>query len=114
MEQPVSNTAERARVAAAMNALAHQRRVLIFEILRSAPNGLPYGGLLELTGLSLSTLNHHLRPMRAAGLVVTRRKGHEVIYRLAVEALTPHLASIQTGNRPIPAGSERKADPSDV
>ena len=83
MKQPVSNVAERARVAAAMNALAHQRRVVIFEILRNAADGLPYGALLERAGLSLSTLNHHLGPMRAAGLVVTRRKGHEVIYRLA-------------------------------
>ena len=88
-----------------MNTLAHQRRVVIFEILRTAADGLPYGALLERAGLSLSTLNHHLRSMRAAGLVVTCRKGQEVIYRLAHEALTPHLARVQADVVPKPLGT---------
>ena len=91
MKQKPRATPEQASVAAAMNALAHPRRMLVFDTLTAAPDGLCYGDLLERTGLAISTLNHHLRPMRAASLVATRRKGKEVIYRAHPSAVSPHL-----------------------
>ncbi|MEL6792731.1 MAG: hypothetical protein AAFU55_04795 [Pseudomonadota bacterium] len=53
---------------------------------------MPYSGLLERAGLSIATLNHHLKLMRAAKLVATRRRGANVLYRLAPVALAPHVA----------------------
>ena len=73
MSKRNSSPPDRAATAAAMNALSHARRILIYEKLAAEPSGLSHSGLLEETGLSISTLNHHLRPMRAAGVVATRR-----------------------------------------
>ena len=39
--------------------------------------------LSELTGMSSPALSHHLRVLKEAGLVVTRREGKEVYYRAA-------------------------------
>lgn len=100
MEQKTRVTSEQARVAAAMNALAHPRRMLVFDALTAAPDGLRYGDLLERTGLSISTLNHHLRPMRAARLVATRRKGKEMIYRAHPSAVSPHLRRVLAAEGP--------------
>ena len=33
--------------------------------------------------MSSPALSHHLRPLRAAGLIVSRREGKEVYYRAA-------------------------------
>ena len=86
---------DHAAIAAAMTALSHPRRVLIYETLAAAPDGLAYGDLLARTRLSLSSLNHHLRPMRAAGVVATRRRGGFVIYRCVPAALGPSLARVE-------------------
>ena len=40
-------------------------------------------GLAELTGMSSPALSHHLRLLKEAGLLVTRREGREVYYRAA-------------------------------
>ncbi len=39
--------------------------------------------LSAMMGMSAPAISHHLRPLRAAGLVVTRREGKEVYYRAA-------------------------------
>lgn len=78
-----------------MTALSHPRRIMIFELLCAAPDGVSYTELRELTGFATPTLDHHLRPMRLAKVVVSRRKGAQVIYRLAPDALTPHLSRAQ-------------------
>ena len=84
-------TRNQAAVALAMKALSHPRRVMIYEMLAEEDGGLAYGDLQAKTGLSISSLNHHLRPMRASGAVATRRKGAYVIYRADAAALAPHL-----------------------
>ena len=78
-----------------MSALAHPRRVLIFDRLVDAnPDGLTFEGLLRETGLSVSTLSHHLRPMVDSGLVERRRKGAFVFHRLAAQPVTLVLGDI--------------------
>ena len=72
-----------ADIARAMTALSHPRRVAIFEALEAAgPAGLGFGPLMERTRLQPSTLRHHLRPMAAAGLVVSVRRRGSVFHRL--------------------------------
>ena len=48
--------------------------------------------LSECMEMSSPALSHHLRPLRAAGLIVARREGKEVYYRAAdtVEAQLFH------------------------
>jgi DNA-binding transcriptional ArsR family regulator len=40
------------------------------------------GRLAEMIGLSESAVSHHLRGLRQMGLVVARRRGKEVFYRV--------------------------------
>ena len=68
-------------IAAAMTALGHPRRVRIFDALINAPaGGLTFEDLMKDANLSSSTLIHHLKPMLAARLVTTRRKGRYVFH----------------------------------
>lgn len=97
MKRKASPTPEQVRAALAMNALAHPRRMLLFDTLNAAPDGLRYSDLLERTGLSDATLTHHLRPMKSASLVDARRKGNAVIYRLRTGAVAPHLERVLAG-----------------
>ena len=43
------------------------------------------GGLAEIIGLSESAVSHHLRGLRQMGIVVARRRGKEVFYRIEDE-----------------------------
>lgn len=95
MSRSQAPTEAQRQTAAAMTALSHPRRMMIFELLCAAPDGVSYSGLRELTGFTTPTLDHHLRPMRLAKLVRARRKGAQTIYRLAPEALAPHLFAIE-------------------
>lgn len=96
MDKDLDTARKDAAIAAAMKALSHPRRVRIFRILNAAPEGLPFSSLLERAGLSIATLNHHLKLMRAAKVVATRRRGVHVLYRLAPVALAPHLAWVSS------------------
>lgn len=102
--------AERRHVAAATNALGHPRRVLIFDRLVEAdPDGLTFEGLLRETGLSVSTLSHHLRPMVDAGLVERRRTGAFVFHRLAAQPISAVLGDI--ADRLAEVGAKRDRSP---
>lgn len=88
MPQATLTRKQGAAIAAAMTALSHPRRILIFDRLAAAPKeGLTHEALIAATGLNTSTLTHHLRPIFAAGLVVARRKGRYVFHRLKPAAL---------------------------
>ena len=65
-----------------MTALSHPRRIMIFELLCAAPDGVSYTELRELTGFATPTLDHHLRGdtgMVRAGLPQGRIALHAVI-----------------------------------
>lgn len=99
MKQQTTEAAADIAIAIAMKALAHPRRVKIYRTLRATPSGLPYGELLGRTGLTIATLNHHLKFLRAAEAVTTERRGVNVIYRLAPLALTKHLSLLNEDAR---------------
>lgn len=71
------------QIARAMNALSHPRRVMLFTILDNAgQTGLGFDELQKKTRFTATVLRHHLRPMQAAGLVIRRREGTRVVFRL--------------------------------
>ncbi len=58
------------------DALGHKRRQMICSVLlQHAPHGLPFERLQAITGISASTLSHHLAKMDRGGLLRRRQKG---------------------------------------
>jgi len=78
----------RARAVAALRfrALGDETRLRLLELMVDAERSV--AELMELTGLGQSLVSHHLRTLRDAGLVVTRRDGRWVFYDLANGALS--------------------------
>ncbi|MCP4901909.1 MAG: winged helix-turn-helix transcriptional regulator [bacterium] len=69
------------RALAALAALAHETRLNIFRRLVAAGDeGLPAGQLSSELGLACPTLSFHLKEMRAAEIVQSRKVGRSVIY----------------------------------
>ena len=72
----------------ALSALAHSTRLDIFRRLVSAePHGLSTGSLVTALKLSQSTLSTHLAVLVAASLVVSERRGRQMIQRAEIERL---------------------------
>ncbi len=75
-------------------ALGHPVRVRILELL--ADDELPVSALLTDTGLEPSHLSLHLGVLRRGGLVVARREGNAVHYRLAHPSVVALLVAART------------------
>ncbi len=74
--------------AAALAALGHPARLDLFRLLvRAGPKGLLVGEIGAHLDMPLSTLAHHLRSLKQAGLVVQTRQGREVETRANTEAM---------------------------
>ena len=68
------------RAASAFAALGSEQRLEVLRTLvRAGPNGLPMGELGARTGVMGSTLTHHLRILREAGLVRQAKEGRKII-----------------------------------
>lgn len=68
------------RAASAFAALGSEQRLEVLRTLvRAGPNGLPMGELGARTGVTGSTLTHHLRILREAGLVRQAKEGRKII-----------------------------------
>jgi ArsR family transcriptional regulator len=88
---PLARTAldaDQAESAAAMfKALGDPVRLRIFSMIASAPGGeLCVCDVLDV-GVSQPTVSHHLRKLREAGLVTSRKQGTWVHYQVAPGAL---------------------------
>src|SRR6476660_9376173 len=66
-------------------ALGDETRLLLLEILTEGERTV--ADLMDDTGLGQSLVSHHLRTLRQAGLVVTRRDGRWIFYALNQPAL---------------------------
>ena len=75
-------------VAETMQALATPSRLLILDRLRRSP--LPVAELAAAVGMEQSAVSHQLRLLRHLGLVVSERRGRQVIYSLH----DPHVADL--------------------
>lgn len=89
----------RARAIAALRfrALGDETRLRLLELLVDGEQSV--ADLIDLTGLGQSLVSHHLRTLRDAGLVVTRRDGRWIFYDIAPAAITSVravLANLQT------------------
>ncbi|WP_392544039.1 ArsR/SmtB family transcription factor [Oryzobacter telluris] len=81
--------------AAVFKALGDPVRLRIFSLIASAPNGeLCVCDVLDV-GVSQPTVSHHLRKLREAGLLTSRKDGTWVHYRVAPEALAAMAALLQ-------------------
>ena len=69
----------------AFSALAEPRRRAILDVLRDGE--MPVGAVVERTGLDQPTVSKHLRVLREAGVVRTRRDGRRRLYAIEGEAI---------------------------
>jgi len=74
-------------------ALAHAHRLEIIEQLAQGERGVE--ALAERVGLSVANASQHLRLMRAAGLLTSRREGKSILYGLSDPAVLDALAALQ-------------------
>jgi DNA-binding transcriptional ArsR family regulator len=81
VEAPVSPEADRQRSASVARALGDPKRLCVLESL--ANGELSVGDLSSLVGCQVPNMSQHLAVLRSAGLVMTRRTGNTVYYRLA-------------------------------
>lgn len=96
-------------IARAVTALSHPRRVRLFRILKSAGNdGVGFESLRRSAKMNNTTLRHHLRPTQAVGLVVRRREGTKVAFRLhgqavrrAIDEMSDGLAEVCPAHRSL-------------
>jgi DNA-binding transcriptional ArsR family regulator len=88
------------KLALMMKALGHPHRLQLFALLRSqqlccyvanppaaGELGCCVGDLQRECGFKASTLSHHLKELRTAGLVVTERQGQLILCRVNESAL---------------------------
>ena len=76
-----SNTPPDLTVAAARFAAlgSEQRLAVLRSLVRAGPDGLTMGALGDRTGVSGSTLTHHLKILTSAGLVRQAKQGRSII-----------------------------------
>ena len=66
--------------ASAFAALGSEQRLSVLRTLvRAGPEGLSIGALGERTGVTGSTLTHHMKILATAGLVTQARQGRSII-----------------------------------
>ena len=69
-----------ARAASTFAALGSEQRLAVLRVLvRAGPEGLPIGELGARSGVTGSTLTHHMKILAAAGLVRQVRDGRRII-----------------------------------
>lgn len=90
------DTASLTRAAAGFAALGSEQRLTVLRsLVRAGPDGVTIGALGQRTGVSGSTLTHHLKVLAAAGLVQQQRQGRSIICAAVafgeVEALSNFL-----------------------
>jgi DNA-binding transcriptional ArsR family regulator len=84
---------DRTRAVAALRfrALGDETRLRLLELLNDGERTV--GDLMDATGLGQSLVSHHLRTLRQAGLVATRREGRWVHYGI-VDAAVASAAQV--------------------
>src|SRR5215510_14960860 len=81
-----------AHLAVLAKAVAHEHRLGLLELVAQGERSVEV--LAAHSSLSLANASQHLQQLRRAGLVVGRRQGKFVFYRLADEAVLAMMAAI--------------------
>ncbi|MDJ0827538.1 MAG: metalloregulator ArsR/SmtB family transcription factor [Rhodobacter sp.] len=92
--RPIHLTVEQA--ASTFAALGSEQRLGVLNTLvRAGPDGLSIGELGERSGVTGSTLTHHMKKLTEAGLVTQERRGRSIICAAAaydeMQALSEYL-----------------------
>jgi ArsR family transcriptional regulator len=82
---PLQTDRGRALAALRFRALGDETRLRVLELLTTGERTV--ADLMDATELGQSLVSHHLRTLREAGLVGTRREGRWVHYAIASAAL---------------------------
>ena len=92
-----------------LSAIAHPRRIQIIEELRSGE--IDVASLTKTLGVSHSNVSQHLAVLRAHRVVVERREGRRVFYRLRTTELAEWLVQGMDFLPPMDQGTDevRKA-----
>ena len=85
-------------------ALADPRRFEILERIGAEGGEVGCQRLCDQFPVSQATISHHLKELATAGLVVARRDGQCVYYRLIPTAMAAYVAELQ---RRVPTGAAR-------
>ncbi|SMX37682.1 ArsR/SmtB family transcription factor [Maliponia aquimaris] len=84
---------------------SEQRLQVLHTLVRAGREGLSIGTLGERSGITGSTLTHHLKILSAAGLVTQARQGRSIICAAAdyqeVEALSDYLLRQCCADSPV-------------
>jgi ArsR family transcriptional regulator len=83
LSSPILDEHTAVRVAELFRAFSDTSRVQIVSVL--VAREVNVGALAEAVGISESAVSHHLRGLRQMDLVVARRDGKEVYYRIEDE-----------------------------
>ena len=86
-EAKEAKSQDRERVVKALKALSNENRMAIFEQIRAgygrgrlgADNRLSVCKVADKFDISLSTISHHVKELRAAGLVSCEREGQSIL-----------------------------------
>ena len=79
-ESPSDADLDLVRAASTFAALGSEQRLGVLRVLvRAGPDGLSIGDLGERSGVTGSTLTHHMRILTAAGLVAQVKEGRRII-----------------------------------
>jgi ArsR family transcriptional regulator len=80
MENGILETLSLLRAAAAFSALGSEQRLQVLRsIVRAGPDGISIGDLGARSGVTGSTLTHHMKILAQAGLVDQTRRGRSII-----------------------------------
>src|SRR5579859_4743312 len=89
-----------AQFAEVAKALGHSHLLEILELLAQGERSVE--GLAERAGLSVANASQHLRLMRAAGLLASRRQGKHILYRLGDPAVLAVVGALhRVGERTL-------------
>ena len=82
--------------ASAFAALGSEQRLSVLRTLvRAGPEGLSIGTLGERTGVTGSTLTHHVKVLAQAGLVTQARQGRSIICAAVAYDTVRHLRGLR-------------------
>ena len=105
----MKTTADHHALSRALRALAHPNRLAIFERIhddglccRTDRKGNTVCAIAEDFQLALSTVSHHLKELRAAGLITCERRGQQVVCAINNETLDRVLALLSAKRRRRP------------
>jgi len=96
------------RAATMLASMANARRLMM--LCHLVDGECSVGALAEHVGLSQSALSQHLARMRALGLVVARRDGQTVYYRLASREVMAVLETLHALYCPPRSGEDAEED----